>query len=66
MPDGVPRLTQPHNPSPALEGLRGIPSPSGGYKYVIFHLWFITVTRRSISLGIASASLSFVALQVHC
>ena len=63
--DGVPPRTQPRFSSPSLEGLQGIPRPSQGYRYVILHLWFITVTRRSISLGIATASLTFVALQVQ-
>ena len=62
--DGVPQRTQPRFPPPDLEGLQGIPSPSQGYRYVILSLWFITITRRSIGLGIATASLTFVALQV--
>ena len=65
-------MLQTRQPSPGLEGLYGIPKPAQGYRYVILHLWFFTITRRSISLGLASASLTFIALQVtphvlsHC
>lgn len=54
---------QQRHPPAALQGLLGAPAPVRGYRYVILNLWFITITRRSISLGIATASLSFVALQ---
>lgn len=54
---------QQRQPPAGLQGLLGTPAPSQGYRYVILNLWFITITRRSISLGIATASLSFVALQ---
>lgn len=47
---------------PALEGLPG--APASGYRYVLFHFWFITVTRRSLSLAVAASCLTFVALQV--
>lgn len=54
---------QQRHPPAALQGLLGAPAPVRGYRYVVLNLWFITITRRSISLGIATASLSFVALQ---
>ena len=54
---------QQRHPPAALQGLLRIPAPVHNYTYVILNLWFITITRRSISLGIATASLSFVALQ---
>lgn len=54
---------QQRHPPAALQGLLATPAPVGSYKYVLLNLWFITITRRSISLGIATASLSFVALQ---
>lgn len=54
---------QQRHPPAALQGLLGTPAPVRSYKYVLLNLWFITITRRSISLGIATASLSFVALQ---
>ena len=56
---------QQRHPPAGLQGLLGSPAPVRGYKYVILNLWFITITRRSISLGIATASLSFVALQAR-
>ncbi len=31
---------------------------------MLFHFWFITITRRSMSLAIAASCLTFVALQV--
>jgi len=54
---------QQRHPPIALEGLPGMPRPAQSYRYVILHLWIITITRRSISLGIAAASLTFVAFQ---
>ena len=33
------------------------------YRYVLFHFWFITVTKRSLSLALAFAGLTFTALQ---
>ena len=56
---------QQRHPPAGLQGLLGNPAPARGYRYVILNLWFITITRRSISLGIATASLSFVALQAR-
>ncbi|KAL0050131.1 hypothetical protein WJX82_004900 [Trebouxia sp. C0006] len=61
--DGVPPMLQQRHPPTALEGLPGMPRPAQSYRYVILHLWIITITRRSISLGIAAASLTFVAFQ---
>ena len=48
----------------ALEGLPDRVPFSGGYRYVLFHFWFITITRRSLSVAIAASCLTFVALQV--
>lgn len=63
-------MMQQRHPPTALEGLPGIPRPAQSYRYVILDLWLITITRRSISLGIATASLTFVAFQaspaLHC
>ncbi len=56
-------MLQQRHPPTALEGLPGMPRPAQSYRYVILHLWIITITRRSISLGIAAASLTFVAFQ---
>lgn len=36
----------------------------GGYRYVIFDIFFFTVTRRSVKLAAQTASLTFTALQV--
>ena len=33
------------------------------YRYVLFHFWFITITKRSLSLALAFAGLTFTALQ---
>ena len=63
--DGVPPMVQQRQPPAALQGFSVTPAPVRSYRYVILNLWFITITRRSISLGIAAASLTFVALQVR-
>ena len=47
-----------------MEGLPDRMPFSGGYRYVLFHFWFITITRRSLSVAIAASCLTFVALQV--
>ncbi|KAK9834986.1 hypothetical protein WJX81_002240 [Elliptochloris bilobata] len=61
--DGVPPVLQPRSVPPGIEGLPGVSPAAGGYRYVILHLWLITVTRRSIALAVSAASLTFVALQ---
>ena len=48
----------------ALQGLGPLPPPEGAYRYVLFNPFIVTVTTRSIRLAAATASLSFVALQV--
>jgi hypothetical protein len=47
-----------------MEGLPDSVPFSSGYRYVLFHFWFITITRRSLSVAIAASCLTFVALQV--
>lgn len=54
-------------PLSALQG--GLPAfapdpAQASYRYVVFDIWFITVTRRSVALGIKAAALTFTALQV--
>ncbi len=63
--DGVPPVLQPRGVPPGIEGLPGVPAAAGGYRYVLVHLWVITVTRRSVALAISAASLTFVALQAR-
>ncbi len=62
--DGVPPVQQERGLPAAMEGLPGQTPFSSGYRYVIFHFWFITITRRSLSVAIAASCLTFVALQV--
>lgn len=61
--DGVPPVLQPRSPPPALESLPVLPPSPGGYSYVVFHVGFITITRRSINLAITASTLTFTALQ---
>ena len=61
--DGVPPVQQERGLPAALEGLPDRVPFSGGYRYVLFHFWFITITRRSLSVAIAASCLTFVALQ---
>ena len=61
--DGVPPVTQVRNLPPQLEGLPAVPAPDNGYRYVLFHFLFITVTRRSVQLAVTTACLAFTALQ---
>ena len=62
--DGVPPVQQERGLPPALEGLPDKVPCNGSYRYVLFHLWFITITRKSVSVAIAASCLTFVALQV--
>ncbi len=62
--DGVPPVQQERGLPAAMEGLPDRMPFSGSYRYVIFHFWFITITRRSLSVAIAASCLTFVALQV--
>ncbi len=59
--DGVPPLLQTRAPPPLIDGLP--PGPTTEYNYVVFHIGFITITRRSINLAITAATLTFSALQ---
>ena len=61
----MPPVQQERGLPPALEGLPEKVPCNGGYRYVLFHLWFITITRKSVSVAIAASCLTFVALQVH-
>lgn len=63
--DGVPPVLQPRGVPPGIEGLLSVAPAAGGYRYVILHLWLITITRRSVALAASAASLTFVALQVR-
>ena len=63
--DGIPPATQIRTIAPQLEGLPAIPAPESNYRYVLFHFLFITVTRRSLQLAIATSCLTFTALQVR-
>ena len=40
------------------------PLPPTGYSYVVFHVWFITITQRSVNLALTAGALTFCALQV--
>lgn len=33
------------------------------YRYVVFHIWFVTITKRSLNLALALSGLTFAALQ---
>ena len=58
-------MLQPRGVPPGIEGLPGVAPAAGGYRYVILHLWLITITRRSVALAVSAASLTFVALQAR-
>eukprot|EP00798_Chlamydomonas_sp_ICE-L_P018301 gene18301-24761_t len=45
--DGVPPVLQPRAATPLLEGLPSLEST--GYQYVLLHIFFITVTQRSLA-----------------
>jgi len=62
--DGVPPVQQERGLPAAMEGLPDKMPFSSGYRYVIFHFLFVTITRRSLSLAIATSCLTLVALQV--
>ena len=63
--DGVPPVLQPRNLPSSIEQLPDIGASSSGYRFVLFHWGFITVTRRSLRLALSLASLTFTALQVQ-
>ncbi len=64
--DGVPPLLQPRALPDVLEGFaagEGMLVPEEPYSYVVLHVGFLTITRRSINLAITAAALTFSALQ---
>lgn len=60
--DGVPPLTTPRASAVTMDGLPSF-TAEGGYRYVIFDVFFFTVTRRSVKLAAQTSSLTFAALQ---
>lgn len=60
--DGVPPVTTPRTTAVAMDGLPAF-TAGKGYRYVIFDVFFFTVTRRSIKLAAQTSSLTFTALQ---
>jgi len=59
--EGVPPVLQTRAVPPGLDGLPAV--PHGSYAYVVLHVFFVTVTHRSVNLGITAAALTFCALQ---
>ena len=59
----MPPALQPRAPPAALAGLPPLPLPTTGYRYVVAHFLFITVTRRSLALATSAAATAFAALQ---
>lgn len=57
-------MTQTRNFPAALERVPQLQAANPGYRYVLFHWLFITITRRSVQLAISTACLTFTALQV--
>lgn len=56
------RITDNHAPithSHAVDGLFLV-----RYNYVVLHIWFVTVTKRSLNLALTAGALTFCALQV--
>ncbi|GAX78117.1 hypothetical protein CEUSTIGMA_g5559.t1 [Chlamydomonas eustigma] len=62
--DGLPPVLQPRDPPPLIYSEPGLPplQPTG-YNYVVLHVWFITITQRSINLALTVGALTFTALQ---
>jgi len=59
--DGIPPVLQPRSLPTSLEPLPALPPTD--YNYVILHVFFITITHRSVNLALTAASLTFCALQ---
>lgn len=62
--DGVPPVTQTRHLPANVEMLPEVSPGESGYRYVIFHWLFITITQRSLQLAKSTACLTFTALQV--
>ena len=63
-PEPLGLARQARTPAAAVQGLPAL-QPVAPYRYVLLHLWVITVTRRSVNLAVASAALTFTALQAR-
>ncbi len=57
--DGAPPLVQPRNPPPSILNIPQLPVPAGRYRYVLFKLGPVQLTRRGLSLAVMSACLTF-------
>ena len=61
--DSVAPVVSAREPPASLEGLEGLPELASSYKYVLFHLGPLQLTRNGINLAVTSSALTFTVLQ---
>jgi len=61
--DSVAPVVSAREPPASLEGLEGLPELASSYKYVLFHLGPLQLTRKGINLAVTSSAMTFTVLQ---
>jgi len=61
--DSVAPVVSAREPPASLEGLEGLPELVSSYRYVLFHLGPLQLTRKGINLAITSSAMTFTVLQ---
>ena len=61
--DSVAPVVSTREPPASLEGLEGLPELASSYKYVLFHLGPLQLTRKGINLAVTSSAMTFTVLQ---
>jgi energy-coupling factor transporter transmembrane protein EcfT len=61
--DSVAPVVSAREPPASLEGLEGLPELATSYRYVLFHLGPLQLTRKGINLAVTSSAMTFTVLQ---
>jgi len=61
--DSVAPVVSAREPPASLEGLDGLPDLPSAYRYVLFHVGPLQLTRKGINLAVTSSTLTFTVLQ---
>jgi len=61
--DSVAPVVSAREPPASLEGLEGFPELVSSYKYVLFHLGPLQLTKKGVNLAITSSAMTFTVLQ---
>lgn len=61
--DSVAPVVSAREPPASLEGLEGVPELVSSYRYVLFHLGPLQLTKKGVNLAVTSSAMTFTVLQ---